>query len=248
MNERPFHNLSVPAIEWSWDQAGYLADWHEPIVELLSRYIDRETKILEVGAGGSHTLSALAGRRACIGIGVEPDVAGIRKTLQLAEQESGQIHMVRGDGFFLPFSDREFDVVYSLGLVEHFEPDQSDALIAEHARVCKPGGKVIVAVPNLLNFPHTLRKAWLQNAYQFAPERSLTPRALRKAMTAAGFRSLRLDGLNPLWGLGLSPTGWRVVSLFRRIGLAGWLNRIRSPYWRSRLGFMTYAIGEKPEV
>ena len=119
--------LTAPEIDWNWENTSYLAEWHEPIVELLSRYVPGNSKILEVGAGGSHTLGALASRLHCAAFGIEPDIAGARKTIELASRESSTVLMVRGDGFLLPFADENFDVVYSLGLIEHFSPKQSEA-------------------------------------------------------------------------------------------------------------------------
>ncbi|HEX4621268.1 MAG TPA: class I SAM-dependent methyltransferase [Myxococcaceae bacterium] len=51
------------------------------------------------------------------------------------------------DGRKLSFSDRTFDKVYSISVLEHI-PDQGDtACIREAARVLRPGGRCIVTVP-----------------------------------------------------------------------------------------------------
>ena len=236
---------NIPKIGWNWDQANYFDNWHEPIFELLKRYVPEQSTILEVGAGGSHTLGATAGRLRCEAYGIEPDRDGIKKTVEMADLEDAAVRMIRGDGFYLPFADDRFDVVYSLGLVEHFEQSDTNSLIAEHTRVCRPGGTVIIGVPNLLNLPHTLRKAYLGNRYEYAPERSFTPGRLRKMLIAAGLKSVTIDGLNPLWGLGMSPIGWRMVTALKRVGIAKRLDNARSADLRARIGFMTYAIGTK---
>ncbi len=237
--------LKAPDINWNWEGANYLAEWHEPIVELLSRYVPRNATILEVGAGGSYTLGGLARRLECSAFGIEPDVAGIRKTIELAQGESADVLMTRGDGFLLPFEQDRFDVVYSLGLVEHFTLEETRALIDEHIRVCKPGGLVIVAVPNLLNLPHTIRKAYLGERYEFAPEHSFSSRRLVTMLDSAGLREIKTDGVHPLWGLGMSPWGWRVVSMLKLTGIAKLLENAGSPRVRAEIGFMTYAIGRK---
>ena len=238
-------NLVAPEIHWNWEQANYVADWHEPIVRLISRYVPRKAKVLEVGAGGSHTLGALAARLECETYGVEPDLGGIKKTIELAKAESGKVRMILGDGFNLPFDEGAFDVVYSLGLVEHFEPKQTQALIEDHLRVCKPAGIVIVAVPNLLNLPHTLRKAYLGSRYEYAPERSFSPREIKRILASAGVESITVDGVNPLWGLGMSSLGWRIVDLLRRVGIAKLIDDVKSPSLRANIGYMSYAIGRK---
>jgi SAM-dependent methyltransferase len=236
---------NVPSIEWKWAEADYVPEWHEPVYGLLAKYVPSNSKILEVGAGGSHTLGALAGRLNCKAYGIEPDRDGIMKTRQLAAAERGEVEMVCGDGFCLPFADGEFDVVYSLGLIEHFHSEQSGDMVAEHQRVCKPEGLVIVAVPNYLNLPHTLRKLILGKNYEYYPERSYTPRKLRKLLTSRGLRVIAMDGLLPLWGLAMISGSWRFIAVLDRLGISKKLNHLKNADWRANLGFMTYAVAQK---
>ena len=51
-----------------------------------------------------------------------------------------------GDVRAIPFQDGAFDLLYSMGTIEHF-PDYRVA-IAEIYRVLKPGGRAIIGVPN----------------------------------------------------------------------------------------------------
>jgi SAM-dependent methyltransferase len=50
------------------------------------------------------------------------------------------------DAFRHTFPDHSFDVVYSCGLIEHF--DDPRALVAKHAALLAPGGVALIAVPN----------------------------------------------------------------------------------------------------
>ena len=61
----------------------------------------------------------------------------------------------------LPFADRSFDYVTCLEGLEHIENPQQ--AMREFARVLKPGGHVIVSVPNILNIEERLK--WLLFGY-----------------------------------------------------------------------------------
>src|SRR5262249_8560066 len=49
----------------------------------------------------------------------------------------------------LPFGDGEFDVVYSSHAIEHLERDAAQRLLAECARLVRPGGICRMVVPDL---------------------------------------------------------------------------------------------------
>jgi predicted SAM-dependent methyltransferase len=49
----------------------------------------------------------------------------------------------------LPFDDGAADLVYASHVLEHFPTDEVPALLAEWRRVLRPGGTVLIAVPDL---------------------------------------------------------------------------------------------------
>jgi ubiquinone/menaquinone biosynthesis C-methylase UbiE len=61
----------------------------------------------------------------------------------------------------LPFGDQSFDYVTCLEGLEHIENPQQ--AMREFARVLKPGGRLIVSVPNILNIEERLK--WLLHGY-----------------------------------------------------------------------------------
>jgi SAM-dependent methyltransferase len=237
--------LRAPDIAWGWDEAVFNPAWHEPLFEVMARYVPRGARLLEVGAGGSATLGMLAGRLGCEAWGCEPDRHGAEAALRLAEAERARVLVVQGDGFRLPFADGSFDVVYSLGLIEHFTPRESAELVAEHRRVCRTGGRVILSVPNLLNLPHTFHKMILGSRYQYHPERSYSPRQLRAVLEEAGLRVVAADGMLPLWGVAMVPGAWRLTAALARLGLAAQLDGLKSARLRAALGYMTFAVAKR---
>jgi len=61
----------------------------------------------------------------------------------------------------LPFSDRSFDYITCLEGLEHIENPQQ--AMREFARLLKPGGHLIISVPNILNIEERLK--WLIHGY-----------------------------------------------------------------------------------
>src|SRR5437868_14565052 len=61
----------------------------------------------------------------------------------------------------LPFGDQSFDYVTCLEGLEHIENPQQ--AIREFARVLRPGGQLIVSIPNILNIEERLK--WLLYGY-----------------------------------------------------------------------------------
>lgn len=74
------------------------------------------------------------------------DVTGVELTeVAAAIARSRGLDVVRGDATRLPLPDASVDLVVSTDVWEHIEDDK--AVAAETARVLRPGGRALVAVP-----------------------------------------------------------------------------------------------------
>ena len=113
------------------------------LIDLLE--LRPDSKVLEVAAGSGRDSEIIASR------------LGAEGKLFLQDISSGMLHKARermrgsdvavsyalADASFLPYADNSIDCVYSFGGLGEF-PDIRAAL-AEMVRVCKPGGKIVVA-------------------------------------------------------------------------------------------------------
>jgi SAM-dependent methyltransferase len=89
----------------------------------------------------------------------------------------------------LAFPDETFDVIYSMGTIEHFA--DYDVAVREMFRVLKPGGRAIIGVPNKLD--PFLRPALVWGLhcfglYAYGVEKSFTMKSLRHLLESEGFR------------------------------------------------------------
>lgn len=97
-------------------------------------------KILDVGCGTGLSMEYFRGRGA--------DVRGIDITYSSIEYVNDMgLPALQADARRLPYKDNSFDIVYSIGVIEHF--NETEDALKEQSRVCKPGGIVIAVVPNL---------------------------------------------------------------------------------------------------
>jgi ubiquinone/menaquinone biosynthesis C-methylase UbiE len=116
-------------------------------------------RVLEVGCGRGATLLNLVSRGA-LGAGVDYAESAIEfcKELQCEAGLENRSEFICADAFDLPFEAGKFDVVYSIGLIEHFE--SPERILAQQFRVLKPGGYLIVQAPQKYS-PYTIFKQLL---------------------------------------------------------------------------------------
>lgn len=124
-----------------WSQSKYGKELSHTEWEIFPKFLEiakQSDKILEVGSGNGRM----------IGILKENGVKSQFYAMDLTENVRHSLgnHII-SDARDLPFKDNSFDLVYSLGVIEHF-PETFKA-IQEQARIAKRGGKVLLTVPRL---------------------------------------------------------------------------------------------------
>ena len=114
-------------------------------------------RVLDVGCGvGMYTAAFLRQTPHVFGVEVERE-----RALEARERAAGVTQAV---GERLPFPDGTFDVVFSHEVLEHVTDDR--ACVAEMVRVTRPGGRLVVFVPNRRYFFETHGVFW-RGRYHF---------------------------------------------------------------------------------
>ncbi|HYF28651.1 MAG TPA: class I SAM-dependent methyltransferase [Baekduia sp.] len=147
---------------------------HVAAYALCAPLLGDARKVLDLGCGVGHSYRLL-GDRETVGVDLDADaLAGQDRETHVADMRD------------LPFADATFDAVLSVQSVEHV-PD-APRVVAEAARVLKPGGVAIFVTPNRLTFG---RPDEIIDPYHFV---EYAPDELR-ALLAPAFADVEVRGL-----------------------------------------------------
>jgi 2-polyprenyl-6-hydroxyphenyl methylase/3-demethylubiquinone-9 3-methyltransferase len=185
----------------------------------------KQTIVLDVGCGGGLFAEEVA-RLGCQVTGVDLSPRSIAVAQQHAEQMGLTITYRAASGEQLPFENNSFDLVYCCDVLEHVS--DINAVIAESARVLKPGGMYLYDTINRTWLSKVMMITLVQNWLRIAPpdlhdwKQFIRPKELHDI--------LRSHGLEPCDTIGVLPDMNPIASLKRLVA-----------FWKVKRGKMTYA-------
>ena len=166
---------------------------------------------LDVGCGTADLVLAGA-RRGQRAIGIDIAFRWLVVARRRLQRAGVSAPLVCCNGEHLPFPDRSFRRVVSLGTLEHSL--DADAIVAEAARVLEPNGRLHVRTVNrfsLLPEPHVgvwgvgfVPRRWAdayvrwRSGQRYEHHRPLSPREIRSAARASGLRDVRVSAASLL--------------------------------------------------
>lgn len=170
--------------------------------ELVAQVLDRtllargET-VLEVGCGSGAVVRALANRidgaSPLVAVDINPYILSEARALARSHGLSAAIKFEQANAEALPYSDAHFDVAVCTTVLEEGDADR---MVAELARVTRPGGRIAVLT-------RAIDVDWWANLP--------VPAELKR----------RIDALGPATGSGVGERGCADASLYARLSKAG---------------------------
>lgn len=113
---------------------------------LFRRYIRPGMRFLEIGCAPGKQLAYIGKYLKASVAGLDYSPNGIELTRRLFDKLGLKGDLRCEDIFETTFQPQSFDVVYSLGVVEHFH-DPTD-VVRQHVELVKPAGMALILVPN----------------------------------------------------------------------------------------------------
>lgn len=198
------------------------------VMRLLGSFLERDTTVLEIGAGNLALARAMA---PYVKIVVALDVS--KEFAMALGAVPSNVAFVLSDGLSVPVDAASVDLVYSDQLMEHLHPDDAFEQLQNILRALKPGGRYICNTPHRFNGPHDVSQYFDQEATGFHLK-EYTNRELRALFLRAGFR--RVYSLTGVRGFVVPVPVWVLAPL------EFCLNALPKPMRRLVSGFLPIKI------
>ncbi len=117
---------------------------------------DPSLHILEIGGAPGEYLLYIATKHGYHVHSMDYSRIGNEKTKEMFDRQGIDVDIHEQDLFNVKDKTLQFDIVYSLGFIEHF--DHVDHVIEKHLDLLKPGGILLLGVPNLTGIYHIFLK------------------------------------------------------------------------------------------
>jgi SAM-dependent methyltransferase len=158
-------------------------------------------RVLDVGCGTGTLAGRLADRGYTV-VGVDPSEG----MLEVMRAQRPEVEAVQASGTALPLPSDSFDLVLTVAALHHVaEPEAVRLTLGEMARVCRPGGRILI-------WDHNPRNPYWSNLMRRVPqdtgeERLIPQEEIMGGLNGAGARVLSIQQLGlvpdfvPPWAL-----------------------------------------------
>lgn len=124
------------------------------LVELINQESDGNTKSIEIGCELGITSLLLSDYFKTTLLDLNP--LAIELTEKAHIQLNKKANYIVADMFDMPIQDKQFDIVFNAGVIEHFNKIERTRAFREYGRILKNGGLMFIAFPNHYSLPYRL--------------------------------------------------------------------------------------------
>lgn len=170
--------------------------------------------ILEVGSGTGQSSAYLASKGGDVSL-LDISSKAIRFSKKYFKSRKLTARFYVQDAFNMKFKPESFDVVWNGGVLEHFSDREKIIMACNMWRLVKPGGRLLITVPNANDFVFMAAKKILQlrKKWAFGEEDDLTVNRMRKLAKQAGITKFKVYAYNPIVGMWFFPYGREIADL-----------------------------------
>lgn len=155
----------------------------------LATSIPKNGSILEAGCGLGRW-SFYLNEMGFDTIGIDIAKTAIKRAHKYAKEKRIDSDLVVADVEHLPFRDGTFDLILSLGVIEHFVRGNRDRVMKESYRCLRKKGILFLTTPNRFLIAHTLLRFYsnLKREWKVGLEYSFTTKDLTHYLEAQNFQ------------------------------------------------------------
>ncbi len=194
----------------------------DAILDVFDRFVPPGDEALEIGGSSGRYLVYLYRKQGTRPVVLESSPVGHEAAVRNFELLGVPGRAILGDMFDESLEIEPVDVVYSLGLIEHF--DDTEAVARAHLRHLKPGGTLVMGAPNLGGINAPLYRRLSPSIFESHDARSADPRTWEGYERALGLEILHKEyvgGFEPelFWRLeSTSKLDWLLAITLRELG------------------------------
>lgn len=186
-------------------------------------------KSLEVGSGTGLGSAYLASRGAIVHlVDISKQSLKFSKAYFATKKLTGRFY--EQNAFAMKFPKESFDYVWNGGVIEHFCDEEKILMIKNMWKLVKPGGRLLITVPNANDILFMAAKKILEirKKWAFGSEDDLTVRRVKSLARSAGIQKFSVYAYNPVVGIWFFPYGRELTNILGLNTLK--LHKLKSPF------------------
>lgn len=135
-------------------QYNHPAIFQQELIAVINKAYEEESKVIEVGCELGVTTLLLCDKFDKTLLDLNPLAIELTKKAHKALDK--QANFIIADMFSMPIENKEFNILFNAGVIEHFSKEERKRAFKEYSRILKDDGVMFIAFPNHYSLPYRL--------------------------------------------------------------------------------------------